>query len=154
MNVSWRSCRTATVSSAARWWRPGTATSTGSRTSGSNLEACGPLDIERGDREVDLASRGHREHVAGGVLAQRHVDPGMGSVKRGDQPGQVQPGECLHGAEHQPSGGKALERGDLLARGIHLRQGAASPQEKDLARLGQAHPAARALEQLDAEFLL
>jgi len=119
-----------------------------------SLEARGPLDVERGDRQVDLAARGHREHVAGGVLAQRHVDPGMGGVKRRDQAGQVQPGEGLHGAEHQPSGGQALEGGDLLARGVHLRQGAVSPQEKDVSCLGQPHPAARAFEQLDAQFLL
>ena len=51
-------------------------------------------------------------------------------MKRGDQAGKVQPGERLHGAEHQPSGGQAREGGDLLPRGVHLRQGAASPQEK------------------------
>ena len=119
-----------------------------------NLKSGGLLNVERGDREVDLAVCGHGEHVAGGVLAQRYVDTGMGGVKRGQQPGEVQPGQRLHRADNQPPAGEALERGDLRPGGIDLREGAASPGEEHLPRLGQVYPAARAFEKLDAEFLL
>ena len=106
-----------------------------------SVKARGTLNIKGGDREVDLTPCGHREHVARRVLAQRHVDPWVGGVKRREQPGQVKPGQRLHRAQDEPPAGEALEGGHLLAGGVHFGQRAAGSQEEDLARLGQPHPA-------------